>query len=104
MIQIPLLLQEADDIPCLWSRCDGMRRKRFSLMTHIQDRHCHPQVRKSTESWSWDCQARHLLFVTVFMTQKVSPTVPYYRIDKVPICPRENLLYMQSYLLNGHKC
>jgi AT-rich interactive domain-containing protein 2 len=34
-----------DDIPCLWLRCDGMRRKRFSLMTHIQDRHCHPQVR-----------------------------------------------------------
>ncbi len=33
-----------DDIPCLWSRCDGMNRKRFSLMTHIQDRHCHPQV------------------------------------------------------------
>ena len=36
----------ADDVPCLWSRCDGMRRKRFSLMTHIQDRHCHPQVRE----------------------------------------------------------
>lgn len=33
-----------DDIPCLWLRCDGMKRKRFSLMTHIQDRHCHPQV------------------------------------------------------------
>jgi AT-rich interactive domain-containing protein 2 len=35
-----------DDIPCLWLRCDGMRRKRFSLMTHIQDRHCHPQLMK----------------------------------------------------------
>ena len=34
----------SDDIPCLWSRCDGMKRKRFSLMTHLQDRHCHPQV------------------------------------------------------------
>ena len=34
----------ADDIPCLWARCDGMKRKRFSLMTHLQDRHCHPQV------------------------------------------------------------
>ena len=34
----------AEDIPCLWARCDGMRRKRFSLMTHLQDRHCHPQV------------------------------------------------------------
>jgi hypothetical protein len=34
----------SDDIPCLWLRCDGMKRKRFSLMTHLQDRHCHPQV------------------------------------------------------------
>ena len=34
----------SDDIPCLWARCDGMKRKRFSLMTHLQDRHCHPQV------------------------------------------------------------
>jgi AT-rich interactive domain-containing protein 2 len=32
------------DIPCLWARCDGMKRKRFSLMTHMRDRHCHPQV------------------------------------------------------------
>lgn len=35
----------SDDIPCLWQRCDAMKRKRFSLMTHLQDRHCHPQVR-----------------------------------------------------------
>ena len=42
----------ADDVPCLWSRCDGMRRKRFSLMTHIQDRHCHPQVRELREAIS----------------------------------------------------
>ena len=34
----------SDDIPCLWQRCDAMKRKRFSLMTHLQDRHCHPQV------------------------------------------------------------
>ena len=31
-------------VPCLWARCDGMKRKRFSLMTHLQDRHCYPQV------------------------------------------------------------
>merc|ERR1719203_2088222 len=36
----------SDDIPCLWNRCDGMKRKRFSLMTHLQDRHCHPQLMK----------------------------------------------------------
>ena len=35
-----------EDLPCLWARCDGMKRKRFSLMTHIQDRHCHPQLMK----------------------------------------------------------
>jgi hypothetical protein len=39
-----------EDMPCLWARCDGMRRKRFSLMTHLQDRHCHPQVRFNTNS------------------------------------------------------
>ncbi len=38
------------DIPCLWARCDGMKRKRFSLMTHLQDRHCHPQVRRKCSS------------------------------------------------------
>ena len=38
----------SDDIPCLWARCDGMKRKRFSLMTHLQDRHCHPQVNKTS--------------------------------------------------------
>ena len=49
----------ADDVPCLWSRCDGMRRKRFSLMTHIQDRHCHPQVRKrEKQSVRPHCKAR----------------------------------------------
>ena len=39
----------SDDIPCMWARCDGMKRKRFSLMTHLQDRHCHPQVNIETE-------------------------------------------------------
>jgi len=34
------------DMPCMWARCDGMKRKRFSLMTHLQDRHCHPQLMK----------------------------------------------------------
>ena len=43
----------ADDIPCLWARCDGMRRKRFSLMTHLQDRHCHPQVREGYRGHLW---------------------------------------------------
>jgi hypothetical protein len=49
-----------DDIPCLWARCDGMRRKRFSLMTHLQDRHCHPQVRAIAPS----CTVRRRGWVT----------------------------------------
>ena len=36
-----------EDQPCLWQRCDGMKRKRFSLMQHIMDRHCHNQVQTS---------------------------------------------------------
>jgi len=36
----------SDDIACKWARCDNMKRKRFSLMTHLQDRHCHPQLMK----------------------------------------------------------
>ncbi|XP_037087884.1 AT-rich interactive domain-containing protein 2-like [Pollicipes pollicipes] len=31
---------QLSDIPCLWERCDGMIRKRYSMMTHLQDRHC----------------------------------------------------------------
>ncbi|KAL1459869.1 hypothetical protein WDU94_011820, partial [Cyamophila willieti] len=34
------------EIQCLWERCDAMRRKRFSHMTHLYDRHCNPDVLK----------------------------------------------------------
>jgi len=37
---------EGEDIPCLWARCDGMKRKRFSLMTHFQDKHCNVKFLK----------------------------------------------------------
>ncbi|XP_039295382.1 AT-rich interactive domain-containing protein 2-like [Nilaparvata lugens] len=33
-----------DSLQCLWERCDTMRRKRFSLMTHLYDRHCNADV------------------------------------------------------------
>jgi AT-rich interactive domain-containing protein 2 len=29
---------------CLWGKCDQMKRKRFSLMTHLLDRHCNEHV------------------------------------------------------------
>lgn len=28
------------EFACRWLRCDGMVRKRYSMMTHLQDRHC----------------------------------------------------------------
>ncbi|KAJ1529921.1 hypothetical protein ONE63_006650 [Megalurothrips usitatus] len=34
----------SQEIQCLWERCDGMKRKRFSLMTHLYDRHCNADV------------------------------------------------------------
>ncbi|XP_011297067.1 AT-rich interactive domain-containing protein 2 isoform X2 [Fopius arisanus] len=29
-----------EEILCLWASCDGLKRRRFSLMTHLYDRHC----------------------------------------------------------------
>ncbi|PNF32753.1 hypothetical protein B7P43_G04513 [Cryptotermes secundus] len=34
----------SEEIQCLWERCDAMKRKRFSLMTHLYDRHCNADV------------------------------------------------------------
>lgn len=35
---------------CLWERCDNMPRKRFSLMTHLYDRHCNADVLRKMAS------------------------------------------------------
>lgn len=35
-----------DELGCLWERCDGLKRKRFSMMTHLMDRHCNDEVFK----------------------------------------------------------
>ncbi|GFT87253.1 hypothetical protein NPIL_289681 [Nephila pilipes] len=32
------------DMVCLWEGCDSMKRKRFSLLTHLQDWHCNERV------------------------------------------------------------
>ncbi|XP_076249375.1 brahma associated protein 170kD isoform X2 [Calliopsis andreniformis] len=29
-----------EEILCLWASCDSLKRRRFSLMTHLYDRHC----------------------------------------------------------------
>ncbi|XP_023289924.1 AT-rich interactive domain-containing protein 2 [Orussus abietinus] len=33
-----------EEILCLWASCDGLKRRRFSLMTHLYDRHCNSEV------------------------------------------------------------
>jgi len=35
-----------DELGCLWERCDGLKRKRFSMMTHLMDRHCNDEMQK----------------------------------------------------------
>ncbi|XP_060530218.1 AT-rich interactive domain-containing protein 2 isoform X3 [Cylas formicarius] len=37
-----------EEVLCEWDRCDNMRRKRFSLMTHLQDKHCNPEAMKQS--------------------------------------------------------
>lgn len=34
-----------DELGCQWERCDGLKRRRFSMMTHLMDRHCNDEVR-----------------------------------------------------------
>ncbi|KAG8198532.1 hypothetical protein JTE90_026435 [Oedothorax gibbosus] len=33
-----------DDMICQWDGCDSMKRRRFSLLTHLQDWHCNERV------------------------------------------------------------
>ncbi|XP_076748649.1 brahma associated protein 170kD isoform X2 [Xylocopa sonorina] len=33
-----------EEILCLWSSCDALKRRRFSLMTHLYDRHCNAET------------------------------------------------------------
>nr|XP_037273267.1 LOW QUALITY PROTEIN: AT-rich interactive domain-containing protein 2-like [Rhipicephalus microplus] len=38
-------ISEVDnDVQCQWDSCDDMKRRRLSLFTHLQDRHCNEQV------------------------------------------------------------
>ncbi|KAJ8953067.1 hypothetical protein NQ318_013409 [Aromia moschata] len=36
----------SEEIICQWDRCDNMKRKRFSLMTHLHDKHCNSEAMK----------------------------------------------------------
>lgn len=33
-----------EEILCLWASCDALKRRKFSLMTHLYDRHCNTDV------------------------------------------------------------
>lgn len=33
-----------EEILCLWASCDALKRRKFSLMTHLYDRHCNADV------------------------------------------------------------
>ncbi|XP_066590882.1 AT-rich interactive domain-containing protein 2 isoform X8 [Prorops nasuta] len=33
-----------EEILCLWASCDALKRRRFSLMTHMLDRHCNSDI------------------------------------------------------------
>ncbi|XP_064215038.1 AT-rich interactive domain-containing protein 2 isoform X4 [Tribolium castaneum] len=38
----------SEEIVCQWDRCDNMKRKRFSLMTHLNDKHCNTEAMKQS--------------------------------------------------------
>ncbi|CAG0917702.1 unnamed protein product [Notodromas monacha] len=35
-----------EEMTCLWGKCDAMKRKRFSIMTHLLDKHCNEAALK----------------------------------------------------------
>ncbi|CAH1968880.1 unnamed protein product [Acanthoscelides obtectus] len=37
-----------EEVLCEWDKCDNLKRKRFSLMTHIQDKHCSAEAMKQS--------------------------------------------------------
>ncbi|XP_057671698.1 AT-rich interactive domain-containing protein 2 isoform X7 [Diorhabda carinulata] len=37
-----------EEIICQWDRCDNMKRRRFSLMTHLHDKHCNTEAMKQS--------------------------------------------------------
>ncbi|XP_044750022.1 AT-rich interactive domain-containing protein 2 isoform X5 [Coccinella septempunctata] len=37
-----------EEVVCQWDRCDNLRRKKFSLMTHLHDKHCNLEAMKQS--------------------------------------------------------
>ncbi|XP_030747201.1 AT-rich interactive domain-containing protein 2 isoform X3 [Sitophilus oryzae] len=40
--------QGDEEVICQWDRCDMLKRKRFSLMTHLHDKHCNIEAMKQS--------------------------------------------------------
>ncbi|XP_048524869.1 AT-rich interactive domain-containing protein 2 isoform X2 [Dendroctonus ponderosae] len=40
--------QGDEEVICQWDRCDLLKRKRFSLMTHLHDKHCNVEAMKQS--------------------------------------------------------
>ncbi|KAK9875639.1 hypothetical protein WA026_009438 [Henosepilachna vigintioctopunctata] len=37
-----------EEVVCQWDRCDNLKRKKFSLMTHLHDKHCNTEAMKQS--------------------------------------------------------
>ncbi|CAH1128873.1 unnamed protein product [Ceutorhynchus assimilis] len=40
--------KDDEAVICQWDRCDALKRKRFSLMTHLHDKHCNVEAMKAS--------------------------------------------------------
>ena len=58
---------------CLWGDCDSMRRKRWSLVSHLQDRHCNEQALKLAA-----LRRRHKLKFGSVPTNLLPPPAPQH--------------------------
>ncbi|XP_022907233.1 AT-rich interactive domain-containing protein 2 isoform X2 [Onthophagus taurus] len=69
----------SEEIMCQWDRCDNMKRKRFSLMTHLNDKHCNTEAMRA--SLTRRKQAQHSGKSETASTSAVAPPHPGYAPD-----------------------
>ncbi|XP_050518137.1 uncharacterized protein LOC114332463 isoform X6 [Diabrotica virgifera virgifera] len=65
----------SEEMICQWDRCDNMKRKRFSLMTHLHDKHCNTEAMK--QSLLKRKQAAHSKHVETAPPSSTSPHPGY---------------------------
>ena len=42
-----------EEVHCLWDRCDLLKRRRYSLMTHLLDKHCSAEVSEISNNFQF---------------------------------------------------